>query len=153
MPPALVSGAARVSCRPSWPFIVLKYSVEGEVEDTSRQVIGLSSSCEGGAYSDVDLLACRSRERIEESYEAERRVRPPVEGGKRKLLMVRACTLKLVISGLTSSSVSSAGAGWEASKTPRLPSLSPAKTRGLSEVGWKPREYWTKVRMGARGEI
>ena len=29
----------------------------------------------------------------------------------------------------------------EQSHTPRLPSLSPAKTRGLSRVGWKAREY------------
>ena len=33
------------------------------------------------------------------------------------------------------------GAFWEASNIPRLPSLSPAKTRGFEGSGWKPREY------------
>ena len=33
------------------------------------------------------------------------------------------------------------GAFWDASNIPRLPSLSPAKTRGLEGSGWKPKEY------------
>jgi len=71
--------------------------------------------------------------------------------------MVRVCRWKEVMAGegrSSSSSESSAGdstfrvdvaggAGevvWEASKMPRLPSLSPAKRRGLEGEGWKARE-------------
>jgi len=43
---------------------------------------------------------------------------------------------------------------WDASKMPRLPILSPAKTSCLSDVGWKPREYIRSgvilIRLGSK---
>lgn len=69
---------------------------------------------------------------------------------------MRVCRWKEVMAGEGESSSSTpsssrssalirevAGAGlvvWEASKMPRLPSLSPAKRRGLEGEGWKARE-------------
>ena len=71
-------------------------------------------------------------------------------GGEiRKEEMVRVCRWKVVMLGVGVESESESEeecgedlgfeveADCEASKTPRLPSLSPAKMSGLSVVGWK----------------
>lgn len=65
------------------------------------------------------------------------------KGEKLNAEMVRGWILKVVIAGSedspSSEEASGSGLEVEVSQIPRVPSLSPAKMRGLFGVGWKAR--------------